>query len=152
VSTLIVRFTRLDPTRHCFEAIRADGSRDRRELETRSLLLHDLVHFAVESEARLRGGFYGSVMDGASYDAPRPGAEAALIENVVAPLQAAIKAPIDAEMFTARLRANLADLGFSPPDWLSAETIRRALALLRQLQGQWRATPFGQCMELRFEI
>jgi hypothetical protein len=43
MSALIVRFTRLNPTHHRFEAVRADGTRDVRELETRSLLTHDLM-------------------------------------------------------------------------------------------------------------
>jgi hypothetical protein len=151
MSALIVRFTRLNPTHHRFEAIRADGSRDQREFETRSLMVHDLVHFAVEAEAKLRGGFYGSLANGANYDAPRPGSEAQLIENVVGPLQGALKGEIDAEAFTARLRAVLPTLGFDPPDWLNADYMRRVLERLRQLQGQWRATPFGQTMELQFD-
>jgi len=151
MSALVVRLTRLNLTHHRFEAIRADGTRDQREFETRSLLLHDLVHFAVESEARLRGGFYGTLADGANYEAPRPGGEAALIENVVGPIQGALKGEIDADSFASRLRSVQQSLGFTPPDWLTADFIRRVLERLRQLQGQWRATPFGQTMELRFE-
>lgn len=149
---MIIRFTRLNPTHHRFEAIRADGTRDQREFETRSLMVHDLVHFAVESEAKLRGGFYGSLADGANYDAPRPGSEAQLIENIVGPLQGALKGDIDPDAFTMRLRAVLPTLGFEAPDWMDADYMRRVLERLRQLQGQWRATPFGQTMELRFEL
>jgi hypothetical protein len=152
VSALIVRFTRLSNTHHRFEAIRADGTRDERTFETRSLLLHDLVHFAVESEARLRGGFYGTLAEGANYDAPRPGGEAALIENVVGPLQGAIKGDVDADAFATRLRAVLESLGFEGPEWLTAAYMRRVLERLRQLRGQWNATPFGETMELRFEV
>ena len=152
MSALIVRFTRLNPTHHRFEAIRADGTRDQREFETRSLMLHDLVHFAVECEANLRSGSYGSLADGAKYDAPRPGSEAQLIENIVGPLQGALKSDIDADAFTIRLRAVLPTLGFDAPDWLNSDYMRRVAERLRQLQGQWRATPFGQTMELRFEI
>ncbi len=149
---LIVRFTRLNPTHHRFEAIRADGTGERREFETRSLLLHDLVHFAVESEGKLAGGLYGALAEGANYDAPQTSAEAALIENVVGPIQGALKSEIDPERFVARLREAQQSLGFSPPDWLTPDFIERVLARLRQLQGQWRATPFGQTMELKFEI
>lgn len=151
MSSLIVRFTRLSNTHHRFEAIRADGTRDEREFETRSLLLHDLVHFAVESEARLHGGFYGTLADGANYDAPRPGGEAALIENVVGPLQGAIKGDVDADAFTMRLRSVLESLGFQAPEWLTGAYMRRVLERLRQLRGRWNATPFGKTMELRFE-
>jgi hypothetical protein len=152
MSALIVRFTRLNPTHHRFEAIRADGTRDVREFETRSLLLHDLVHFAVESEARLKGGFYGTLAEGADYDAPREGSEAAQVEYVVGPLQGALKGEIDPAIFVKRLRDVQSDMGFAPPDWLTADMIAGALERLRQLQGQWRATPFGQTMELRFDV
>ncbi len=152
MSALVVRFTRLSPTHHRFEAIRADGTRDTREFETRSLLLHDLVHFAVETEARLRGGFYGTLAEGANYDAPRPGGEAELIENIVGPIQGALKNEVDPDTFAARLRQVLSDLGMSPPDWLNADFMRRVSERLRQLQGHWRATPFGETLELRFDV
>lgn len=152
MSALIVRLTRLDPRRHRFEAIRADGTREVRTFETRSLLLHDLVHFAIESEARLPGGFFGTLAAGADYDAPRPDSEAMTIESVVGPLQGALKGLIDANAFVARHRAAQASMGQQSPEWLTPELLQSALDRLRALQGQWRATPFGQTMELRFEV
>lgn len=151
MSALVIRFTRLNPTHHRFEAIRADGTRDEREFETKSLLLHDFVHFAVESEANLRGGFYGALASGAAYDAPLPGSEAMAIESVVGPLQGALKGEIDPGAFVTRHRAMQANMGSESPAWLTPELIAQALERLRQLQGQWRATPFGETMELRFE-
>lgn len=151
MSAVVIRFTRLNPTHHRFEAIRADGTREIREFETRSLLLHDLVHFAVESEANLRGGFYGALADGAAYDAPLPGSEAMEIESVVGPLQGALKGDVDPDDFVTRLRAMRESIGSTAPDWLTPDFVRRALERLRQLQGQWRATPFGQSMEVRFD-
>jgi hypothetical protein len=152
MSALIVRFTRLNPTHHRFEAIRADGTREMREFETRSLLLHDLVHFAVESEAKLRGGLYGTLVEGADYDAPREGSEAMAIESVVGPLQGALKGEIDPDAFVTRLRDAQASMGQAAPVWLTPDLIARVLERLRQLQGQWRATPFGETMDLRFEV
>ena len=152
MSALVVRFTRLNPTHHRFEAIRADGTREVREFETRSLLLHDLVHYAVESEAKLRGGFYGTLAEGADYDAPRPGSDAMAIESVVGPLQGALKGDVDPHTFVTRLRDVQASMGQEAPAWLTPGLIARALERLRQLQGQWRATPFGATMELRFEV
>jgi hypothetical protein len=147
---VIVRFTRLNPTHHRFEAIRDDGTREAREFETKSLLLHDLVHFALESEAGLRGGFYGSLAAGAAYDAPLPGSEAMAIESVVGPLQGATKMEINPDAFVARHREVQQSIGCQSPDWLTPDLIRRVLDRLRQLQGQWRATPFGETMDLEF--
>jgi hypothetical protein len=151
MSALIVRFTRLNPTHHRFEAIRADGAHETREFETKSLLLHDLVHFAVESEAKLRGGFYGALAAGAAYDAPLPGSEAMAIESVVGPLQGALKGEIDPDAFVARHNAMQANMGAASPAWLTPDLITHVLERLRHLQGQWRATPFGETMELRFD-
>lgn len=149
--TLIVRLTRLNPTHHRFEAIRADGTREERQFETRSVLYHDLVHFALESEGKIRGGFYGTLSEGANYDAPRPGSEAQAVEYVVGPLQSAAKGEVDPDAFVERLRGVQRSIGNTAPDWLTADLIRRTLERLRRLQGQWKATPFGDTMELRFE-
>lgn len=158
--SLDVRFTRLSPTHHRFEAIGADGAREVRELETRSLLLHDLVHFALESEAGLTHGFYGRLAKGGGYDAELEGSEAMAVESVVGPLQGAIKGAIegaglsqlDAEAFVARLRTVRESIAERAPDWLTPELIGRTLRRLIQLQGQWRATAFGETLALKFEV
>lgn len=145
---MIARFTRLNPTHHRFEIIRDDGSRDMRELETRSLLTHDLVHFALESEGGLQHGFYGALARGASYET-----EAAMeIEYVVGPLQGLLKGEFDPETFVERFRAVRENTEARMPDWLTADLIARVTDRYRRLQGQWRATPFGQAMELEFKL
>lgn len=149
---MIVRFTRLTPTHHRFEAIRDDGAHELREFETRSLLLHDFVHLALESEGGLSAGFFGTLARGAAYDAPRPGSEAMALEAVVGPLQSALKGEVDPQAFVERLRAVQVSIGTQTPAWLTPALIARTLERLRQLQGQWRATPFGQTMEIRFDL
>jgi hypothetical protein len=131
---VIVRFTRLNPTHHRFEAVRDGGVVESRELETRSFLIHALVHFALKSEGKLSDGFYGA------------------IESVVGPLQGAIKDEVDTAAFTARFRAMQESIGGHTPSWLTEDLITRTVARIRQLQGQWRATPFGQTMELRIDV
>lgn len=144
---MIVRFTRLNPTHHRFEVTRSDGSREARELETRSLLTHDLVHFALESEGRLAHGFYGALARGSSYET-----EAAMeIEYVVGPLQGLLKGEFDPAAFVERFRTVRENTEQRMPEWLTAELITRVIDRYRRLQGQWRATPFGQTMELSFD-
>lgn len=152
MSALLLRFTRINPTQHRFEALRADGTRESRELETRSFLTHDFVHFALETEAKLAGGFYGALASGAPYGYDNAGDEARAIESVVGPLQSALKGEIDADAFVAHFRAMHASAGSAAPDWLDAGLIARVAARFRQLQGQWRATPFGEAMELSFDV
>ncbi len=57
---LTLRFTKLSDERHRFEYRRPDGTGEAIEMETRSLLRHDLLHFALEREAGLRGSFSAS--------------------------------------------------------------------------------------------
>jgi hypothetical protein len=151
---LRIRLTRLTEARHRFEAIRPDGGVEMRELETRSFLLHDLIHYAVESEAKLRDSFYGPVGRGGDYDrtgAPMAG-EAMQTERVVAALQGAIKGEVEPQAFVARFREVSDQIGSRTPDWLTPDLITRALERLRQVQGRWRATPFGEVMELEFSV
>lgn len=148
---LIIRLTRLSPTHHRFAFVRPDGSAASRELETRSLLLHDLVHFAVESEAGLQGGFFGRLAHGFDPDgAWETGSEAAAVELVVGPLQGAQKETVDPEAFVARVRQHFQVIGQNAPDWLTPDLIARAQTRLSQLTGQWKATRFDETMELRF--
>jgi hypothetical protein len=149
VSVLIIRLTRISPTHHRFEAIRPDGTRTTRELETRSFLLHDLVHMAVENEAGLAHSFFGALTRGEDNTAS---AEAAMTERVVGALQGALKTQINPADFVARFSAYQRAIGDAAPDWLTAELVARVLERLRALQGRWRATPFHEALELRFDV
>lgn len=149
---LRIRFTRLSNDRHRFEAVGDDGRVETRDLETRSFLLHDLVHFALETAARRAGGFYGQLSRGAGYDDPAMGGEGSEIELVVGALQGASKGEVDAALFVGRMMDHFRAIDRAPPAWLDVRVIDEAMATLRALQGRWRATPFGATMELRFEV
>lgn len=159
VPLLRVRFRRLTADRHALEFERADGSRDGAELETRSTLWHDFVHFAVESEAGLRDAFYGRVARGVPYaslgdvaEQPDAAADRELwhVERVVGPLQTAARKQVDPAAFVATLRGYLEATGETGPAWFDEALVARALAKLRELDGRWRKTPFGEVLELRF--
>ena len=53
---------KISDDRHTLEIVRADGRRERVDCETRSYLQHDLLHYAVETEASLAAGFWGSLI------------------------------------------------------------------------------------------
>jgi len=149
---LSIRLTRLSPTHHRFEAVRPDGRVEMRELETRTFLLHDLVHFALESEAGLRNSFFGLLGNRGGYDdlgAPTEG-EALATERVVGPLQNALKGQVEPETFARQLSAYFRDLGEIPPEWLNAAVIAGAVKRFNAMQGRWKATRFGETMELLF--
>jgi hypothetical protein len=153
VSELVVRLTRLSNERHRFAYRRPDGSGEQVEMETRSLLAHDLAHFAVESEAGLQDGFYGRLAQAGSYsELAATAADTLGVERVVVAFQGAAKAGASASETWARLTAALEAMGEPVPEWLNEQLAERIRGRLRGLLGAWRATPFGETLELRFPV
>jgi hypothetical protein len=154
---LTLRFTRVSPTHHRFEYRRQDGSGEAIEMETQSFLFHDLLHYAVESEAGLRGSFYGilgriggyeelSVAGGAAL-----GGEIAITERVVGALAGALQdEDLDAEAFVVQVTEYLDIYEERAPRWFKPAFIAAVRERMRQLLGRWKATPFGETMELEF--
>ena len=153
-----IRLTRLTNERHRLELVRDDGTREAHELETRSALLHDLVHYAVETEAGLTASFYGLLASGKTYEAltaePSSDPETMQTEAVVGRLQGIAKsdrwADIDPEAFAQSLIGGMRSLGYEPPAWLSGDLLVRVRESLRRVQGRWRATSFHQTLVLEF--
>jgi ribosomal protein S18 acetylase RimI-like enzyme len=143
-----IELRRLSDERHRLTVVRSDGARAERELETRSTLLHDLVHLAVEAEARIEDGFWGRLAAGADFDDLTREAEAPtspglwLAESLVGPMQAVWKQRLDPERYVqqARRAAPFVDRAF----------VDRVLARIRALWGRWRATPFHETLELEW--
>lgn len=141
-----IRLTRLSNDRHRLAVERADGSRIERELETRSVLLHDLVHYAIEAEAGLEDGFWGLLAAGTDFDELLAEARApsrqgiALAESLVGPMQAVWNQRLDPDRYVAMARrvAPFVDRAF----------VDRVRERIRRLWGHWRGTPFHQTMEL----
>jgi hypothetical protein len=156
---MLIRLTKLTNDRHRFEIVRSDGTRESHELETRSTLLHDLAHYAVETEAELAESFYGRLAQGMAYEALtlEPATpEAMQTEAVVVLLQGTCKdggsPKTDAEQCAREIIAGFRSVESQPPDWVTPDFVARARDCLRRVQGQWRATPFHQTMELEFSL
>ena len=158
---LKLHLTKLSNSHHRFACLRRDGTGEAVELETRNFLLHDLIHFAVESEAGLKNSFYGLLARGETYAAlsaaditsgAHPGgAEILLAERIVGaftPLAEAVATP---EQTVAGAQNLLAANGEPLPQWLDVAFAERVAERLRRLQGQWKATVFGGAMELIFD-
>jgi len=64
-------FIPLNPTQHRFRVEREGREPIDVALETRSLLLHDLAHYAVEATEELAHGFYGLLAAGTSLESLR---------------------------------------------------------------------------------
>jgi len=152
-----VSFVKLTDERHALEIVRDGGLRECVECETRSYLMHDLLHFAVESEGKLGGGFWGRLAAGTTLaemnDREKPmgveSGELAAIEQLVGALHGATKGRSAAEL-VAGMRRFAEALGSPLPDWLTEEFVTRVKERLRHLVGHWKATPYGGSMDLEW--
>src|SRR5579863_7696888 len=107
-------------------------------METRSLLLHDLLHYAVESEAHLNGSFYGILAKVGGYEELRVaggaalGGEVAITERIVGALAGAMQGEaFDPEAFAAAMADYLDLYGERPPRWLTPDFLARVQERLR---------------------
>jgi hypothetical protein len=155
--TLALRFTRVSPTHHRFDYRRADGTGEAIEMATPSLLFHDLLHYAVESEAGLKGSFYGILDKIGGYEeltvagGAALGGEIAITERVVGALTGALQDQgLGADAFVAQVSEYLDLFEERAPRWVTPTFITAVRELMRQLMGRWKATPFGETLELRF--
>jgi hypothetical protein len=148
-----ILFRKISDERHVLEIVRGDGRREHVDCETRSYLVHDLLHYAVESEASLQGGFWGNLEKGKTLAdmndrtgraMEREAPEMAVIERLVGSLSGAVKGRSAAEMVAA-LERYAAALGSTNPDWLTEAFVLAVQERMRQLMGHWRATPYHYC-------
>lgn len=156
-----IAFRRIDDTAHMLEVTRADGATESVRCETRSYLLHDFLHYAVESEAALLGGFWGGLAAGKTLaqmnDRTAPAlagmadmaGEMGAIERIVGAMHLTTKGRSSREI-VGGVRRFYESIGEQAPAWLTESLVGRVQERMRRLQGQWKATPRGGRMELSF--
>ena len=142
--------------RHELTIVRPDGRRESLLCETRSTLVHDFIHYAVEGAAQIETGFWGRLAAGrslaemndrAGLPAADEAAELAIVERFVGALSGAAKG-LPAADLVATITRYAAGTGDRTPAWLTEAVVGEAQARLRQLIGAWRATPAGAAVEL----
>ena len=147
---------KLSDDRHVLQIIREDGRSEEVECETRSYLHHDLLHYAVEAEAHLDGGFWGNLANGKTLEhmndrtgkamqAEAP--EMMAIEQVVGALSAIGKGGSAGAIFAA-VHDAAKSAGVAFPEWRTLELASAVQERMRRLLGHWKATPYGESMAL----
>jgi hypothetical protein len=133
---LTLRFTRISPTHHRFDYRREDGT----------------------GEARLKGSFYGILAKIGGYEelavngGAALGGEIAITERVVGAVTGALNdEALGDEAFIERVGEYLDLFEEKAPRWFTPKFMAAVRERLRQLTGRWKATPFGQTMELIFD-
>ena len=162
--TMLIRLTKISDATHRLTVLRDDGGTESVELASRSFLLHDFLHYAVESAAGLRGSFWGQLAAGktmaelgAAMERPPEGYAPELLLSEPAATEAIVgcftglahdrATPAEAVDAARRLfEAQRRPL----PGWLGEEFAAGVKEQLRQLKGEWKAVAYGGAMELRF--
>lgn len=154
---LTLTLTRVSPTHHRLEYVREDGTGEAAEIESKSFLFHDFVHFALETEAHLKGGFFGLISRGHTYaelsgktPAEHETDEALLIEQAVGIVTGVIKKTSTPEEAIEAFKDLQDAYGRKFPDWFTVALIEKVLERHRKLLGHWNAMRFGETLELRF--
>ncbi len=120
--------------------------------------LHDLAHFAVETELGLARGFFGLIAEGWPLDdftqpgvAARLPPESLVAENVVGTIER-LGDEASLEEISAGLAASLAAQNLPAFRALRSDELARARATRRALTKQWRALPIGETLRLEFPL
>jgi hypothetical protein len=151
-----ILFGKLPGDRHDLTIVRPDGRRESVLCETRSVLMHDFIHYAVEGAAGIETGFWGRLAAGrslvemndrAGLPSASEAAEIATVEQFVGALSGAAKGVPAAELVAAIARYAAGTDARVPP-WLTEPVVVEAQERLRRLVGAWRAAGPGATVEL----
>lgn len=141
---LIARLHRRSAEQHDLALRIDDGPTVSVTLETRSFLVHDLVHWCVEAELELDEGFWGLLASGVPLDVlndrempPSTFKTLWRVEGLVGPLQSYLQGRLPNHLLVEALPAS-----FTPSNLVGVE------ARFRTALGAWKATPFGAALQL----
>jgi hypothetical protein len=171
---MLIRLKKISDATHRLVLVRDDGTGESIELVSRSFLQHDLLHFSVETNAKLQQSFWGLLAAGrtlaqlheANGPPDRAGTEkaahgeaavteAVVTEAVITEAVVGVLTNVVAGQATARAAVEgLARLFEAQdrdvPAWFTAEFVERVREHMRKLTGQWRALPYGDEIQLTF--
>jgi hypothetical protein len=159
---LILQFTKRKDGGALLRCIRADGSATwQRQDDNRAAFfpLHDLTHYAAETELGFGRGFYGLIADGwaiadttgKSARGPLPD-EAIEVEYIVGSLDAerAGESVCTAEEFNQIASVFAKTRGRPEPRRLTDAELTKVRSRIDELFRRWRALPKGATLELTF--
>jgi hypothetical protein len=159
---LTIQITKRTDGGSVLKCVRADGSETWQKSQGKTAAffpLHDLTHYAVESELGIRDGFFGLIAQGWSIEetgqrgvAAKLPPDAIFVENVVGTLdtERASGSRWTAEEFndnTARFARNG---GRPQPRALTDEQLARVRQRRAELFARWKELPAGETLQLTF--
>ena len=162
VLRVIIEFAKRKDGNTVLRCIRDDGSTTWQRNENqhaRFFPVHDLLHYAVETELGFTEGFFGLLAagwdinetTGKSARGALP-TEAIEVEHLVSSFAAEWNSDSDwtAADFNDQARAFAATRKVPPPRALSGEELARVRNRFKELAAQWRDLPDGETLRLQF--
>ena len=161
---MLIEFTKRADGRTVLRCVRADGSvtwQRNDDENARFFPLHDLTHYAVETELRFARGFFGLIAEGWNIDETTGktarGAlpnEALEVEYIVSAFSAERAGGVSttAGEFNQLAATFASAKGMPSPRQLSEEDLARVRSRLDTLANRWRALPPDSIMELTFPL
>ena len=161
---LAIRLRRRTDGAVLFELERADGTRtwQKRTGATADFFaVHDLTHYAVETELGFGRGFYGLVAEGwdlADFGTPWPRGplppEALPAEVIVGCFDTAraARSPLTADDCNASVASYFRNAGLPIPPPVTMEALDRIRERLSELVWRWHAVPPDGMLQLEFSL
>jgi hypothetical protein len=162
VLVVIIEFAKRKDGNTTLRCVREDGSSTWQRNENQHagfFLLHDLTHYAVETELGFRRGFYGLIAEGwdiaettgKTSRGPLPN-ETLEVEYLVSAFSAerAGGTASSAAEFNELAATFALAKGMPKPRQLSEDELTRVRSRFDELAAKWRALPAGASMQLAF--
>jgi len=162
MARLTIRITKRTDGGSVLKCVREDGTETWQKQQGQSAAffpLHDLTHYAVESELGIRDAFYGLIASGWTIDetgergvAAKLPPDAIFVENVVGTLDTERASGMrwTAEEFNENTARFAKNGGRAAPRAITDDELARIRKRRAELFGQWRELPAGQTLELTF--
>jgi hypothetical protein len=159
---VLIEFTKRADGRTVLRCVRVDGSitwQRNDDQNARFFPLHDLTHYAVETELGFRRGFFGLIAEGWDIDETTGktarGAlpnEALEVEYIVSAFSAerAGGTSASAAEFNELAATFAQSKGIAAPRQLSGEELGRVRARFADVATRWRALPAGETLALAY--
>jgi hypothetical protein len=160
---LKIEFAKRKDGNTVLRCIRDDGSvtwQRNNDEHARFFPLHDLLHYAVESELGFVQGFFGLLAAGWNIDETTGKSargslpdEALEVEHVVSAFSAEWNSDAgwSAADFNEQAATFTKTRGLPPPRLLTEEELKRVRARFQELVGRWRDLPEGETLRLEFK-
>jgi hypothetical protein len=161
---LIIQFIKRIDGSVVLKCIRADGSTTWQRQDDQHAAffpLHDLTHYAVETELGFRRGFFGLIGEGweiaettgKSARGSLPN-EALEVEYIVSAVSAERAGAVDAaaEEFNQLAATFASAKGMPPPRQLTDQELAKVRTRFNELAMKWRALPLGTTLALPFPL